>query len=421
MATVKTLIGNIKGPQGEQGPQGPQGEQGLRGPQGEQGPQGPQGESSKINYITVAQDGTGDFTTLTEAFNSFDAGDSPSILLKPGEYREVLYLRNKFKNVNLIGTDRDLCRIADYSGKYCNSPMVISGNFTLKNLTFVMAESANFTPTYDSNDVQNTFPGYALHIDYYSYDDTKQAYGLVENCVMVSSAFPAVGMGLLKNQQVEFRDCKIVRTTTNDAYKRDDWQGAFLCHSANETDQTNQHLLLFNNYMECNYGHSCHIRGELGDPSNFTLTAVGNTFYSDEKGSDSCLYNKSTSKLHKISNGNTASNLNNLTERKWTKIFEKINITENTNYRFGSSIPVDADEIMVIYGLTSKGAIIDYWRQSIVLPKDVIAYGCQTSIFNKPEEYRSMIMSVGSDSLATVNGNSAGWDGLGTYVQVYYR
>lgn len=37
-------VGNIQGPQGEQGPQGPQGPQGLQGPQGEQGLQGPKGD-----------------------------------------------------------------------------------------------------------------------------------------------------------------------------------------------------------------------------------------------------------------------------------------------------------------------------------------------------------------------------------------
>ena len=43
----KILIGNVKGPQGETGPQGPQGIQGEQGPQGiqgEAGPQGPKGE-----------------------------------------------------------------------------------------------------------------------------------------------------------------------------------------------------------------------------------------------------------------------------------------------------------------------------------------------------------------------------------------
>ena len=38
-------VGQIKGPQGETGPQGPQGETGPQGPQGGVGPQGPQGET----------------------------------------------------------------------------------------------------------------------------------------------------------------------------------------------------------------------------------------------------------------------------------------------------------------------------------------------------------------------------------------
>ena len=72
MATVKTFIGNIKGPKGEQGevgPQGPQGEQGPEGkqgitgntgPQGEVGPQGPQGEVGKSAYqIWLDQGNTG--------------------------------------------------------------------------------------------------------------------------------------------------------------------------------------------------------------------------------------------------------------------------------------------------------------------------------------------------------------------------
>ena len=47
MPTVKTYIGNIKGPPGETGPVGPVGPQGPAGeigPQGEQGPAGPRGE-----------------------------------------------------------------------------------------------------------------------------------------------------------------------------------------------------------------------------------------------------------------------------------------------------------------------------------------------------------------------------------------
>ena len=64
MATKKTFIGNIKGPQGEQGiqgiqgltgPQGPQGEQGIQGIQGEQGARGPKGNDGS-DYILTDED-----------------------------------------------------------------------------------------------------------------------------------------------------------------------------------------------------------------------------------------------------------------------------------------------------------------------------------------------------------------------------
>lgn len=42
---AKVLIGNVKGPKGDTGPQGPQGEQGPKGETGAQGPQGPAGET----------------------------------------------------------------------------------------------------------------------------------------------------------------------------------------------------------------------------------------------------------------------------------------------------------------------------------------------------------------------------------------
>ena len=40
----RQLLGNIKGPKGDIGPQGPKGDTGAQGPKGETGPQGPQGE-----------------------------------------------------------------------------------------------------------------------------------------------------------------------------------------------------------------------------------------------------------------------------------------------------------------------------------------------------------------------------------------
>lgn len=48
MATQKTLIGNVRGPQGIQGETGPVGPTGATGPQGETGPQGPQGIQGEV-------------------------------------------------------------------------------------------------------------------------------------------------------------------------------------------------------------------------------------------------------------------------------------------------------------------------------------------------------------------------------------
>lgn len=268
--------------------------------------------SKNESHVVVAKDGTGDFNTIQSAIDSFAKGSNVHIVLKEGVYNEVINVTTKFNNFILEGVSRDLCVIQSTSGKYKDSPLLVSGNFTIRNMSVRIQNDTSWRPTYNTDDVSNTFPGYALHIDQPSLNDTKLNYGLVENCVLFSyDAFPAVGMGTWKNQQVEFRNCKINRWVTDNVYKNDGWQGSFLCHSSNYSDHPNQHLVLVDNTFECNYGKSAHIRGGLGEPSHFNLYAVNNTFYSYELGHDSVEYEKSTSVLHPASYGNTATNLNN--------------------------------------------------------------------------------------------------------------
>ena len=45
---ARILIGNIKGPQGIQGPKGDTGPQGIQGPKGDTGPAGPKGETGSV-------------------------------------------------------------------------------------------------------------------------------------------------------------------------------------------------------------------------------------------------------------------------------------------------------------------------------------------------------------------------------------
>lgn len=269
-------------------------------------------EKKKTNVIRVSKNGNGDYTTINDAIrNAGDIDNPTTIFLYPGVYNEVVYLRGKH-NISIVGTDRDRCIILNDTGKYCNSPLVIGGEFELRNLTIKMTLDSvgSYVPTYDSNNVFTTYPGYALHIDCESKDRTKPATGRISNCTCYSEAFPAVGMGVNQNQTIIFENCEFIRKCTTEIYKQDNWKGAFIGHSSNVNGAINQNLVIRNCVFESNYGYSGNLKADLGDSNNFTLTAINNTFYSETNGVDSFEYEKGFSVLHPMSHGNTAQNLN---------------------------------------------------------------------------------------------------------------
>ena len=244
-------------------------------------------------------------------------GENVNILLKAGEYEEVNSFNAKCPSVRIVGEDRDRCIIIDKTGVYKNSPLVINGNFLLENITFKMTldNVGSWTPTY-TDDTSNTSPGYALHIDSASYDESKQNYGLIKNCRMYSEAFPAVGMGTNKNQTIEFVDCIMERKCTNPNFIRDNWRGAFLCHNSNYENAYNQKLILRNNIFRSNYGYACHIRGDVGASieygGNMTIEAIGNSFYSDDTEYSLCKWDRGATTLSGNSHSNSDDNLNAL-------------------------------------------------------------------------------------------------------------
>lgn len=386
-------------------------------------------ELSPSVFISVAQDGSGDFKTLNEAFNSVEEGSNVYILLMEGEYNEIINLSCRFNFVSIIGSNRDKCVIINKTGMYKNSPFLISGNFTLENITFEMtlSNTGSWTPTYDHSDVNNTFPGYALHIDDNSYNRTEYAKGFIRNCIVYSEAFPAVGMGVNNKQYIEFNSCQFIRKCTNTNYQHDDWKGAFYCHSSNDSSAVSQNLTLINNIFQCNYGYSAHIRADLGTPTEFSLCSIGNTFYSNTDGADSCYYVKSTSLLDSKSNSNTANNLNSIQgsssgeSSAWNLVYENYNLSENTNYALSKSIPSTANEVMVMMGLTQNSSMITYWRETLVIPYSEIKYGNHMTLFNSTTEYRNIMFSIATKSFNTSTFSSSGWNGLNIGVKVYYR
>ena len=255
------------------------------------------------NHISVRKDGTGDFTTITEALSHFFYGDEVTIKLGKGKYNEVLNIGNKYDLI-IMGEGADNCIIYNESGMYRNAPLTVSGNVFMENVGLYMYANDNFVPDISS---QDTFAGYALHIDGDSRNINGFNYATFINCKFYSTAFPAVGLGTHQRQTIKFNNCEFIRNCTNDNYKYDNWKGAFIGHPDNGSEQN---LIFKDCYFESNYGKSGNLRTDVGEPYNFNLTAINNTFYSNELGCDSFEYTTGQSVLHDSSHGNTSTNLN---------------------------------------------------------------------------------------------------------------
>ena len=270
----------------------------------------------KPSIITVSKKCDGDVFTINGAKSLYSVGDNINIFLKNGIYNEVVSFKGDYNSVILTGEDINNTIIRMVTGKYIDSPLVVWGKFLIENISIEMmiGGAGDWYPTYSDSDVVNTYPGYALHIDGASRNVGETAKGLVRNCYIYSEAFPAVGMGLSKNQYITFDNCEIIRNCTNDVYKKDNWRGAFLCHNSTGAEHVeNQNLILKNCTFKSNYGYSCHLRlnlAILNSSKNFNLTAINNSFYSDDLGQDSCYYEKGDSILNPISNGNSDEDLN---------------------------------------------------------------------------------------------------------------
>ena len=72
-------------------------------------------------YLTVAQDGSGNYTTIQEAVNAMRdfSQERVTIFIKKGMYKEKLVIPSWKTNISLVGESRDSTIITndDYSGK----------------------------------------------------------------------------------------------------------------------------------------------------------------------------------------------------------------------------------------------------------------------------------------------------------------
>lgn len=234
-----------------------------------------------------------------------------TIIINPGVYDEMINIINK--EISLLGTDREKCIIQNTTGRYCDAPVAAGGNFKLENLTIKMTleNVGDWEPTYAGTNVQETYPGYALHIDYPNLPGTNTIQeGKVINCICYSEAFPAVGLGINENQRIVFENCEFIRNATQENYQRNKWQGAFVAHASNY-DVENQYLEVIDCKFTTNYGNAANFLMTLAGEEHANLLAINNTFWSDELQSADCVdYAKGNSILNELSQGNTAQCLN---------------------------------------------------------------------------------------------------------------
>lgn len=112
------------------------------------------GQSDGPSEITVAQDGSGLFKTVQEGINAAPTGspDHPTVIhVKPGVYKEVLYVQREKRYVQLLGDDPDPTKTVITYGLYAGmtgldgkpigtfrtpTAYIDADDFTVRNITF---------------------------------------------------------------------------------------------------------------------------------------------------------------------------------------------------------------------------------------------------------------------------------------------
>lgn len=175
-------------------------------------------ETHRSEEYIIAQDGSGDFTTIQDGVNKAQDGDV--LIIREGIYNEAVRLMNK--DISLIGTDKDRCILKYDTNSYRHSPLTIAAG-TVENLTICGVDTGmericltddeiakiNEELVGDSWERQKNYKGYAVHID------QNFLYGRnlkFKNCHIFSENSHCVGIGTRGNSSISFENCDFVST-----------------------------------------------------------------------------------------------------------------------------------------------------------------------------------------------------------------
>ena len=161
------------------------------------------------DYI-VAKDGSGNFTSVTEACNVAKAGES--IYIKSGVYDNEVIVGTWSKKLYLVGESAKDTIIKNSLGDYNRPPIQIGGGY-LKNITFY----SEYTGTQERG--TGATMSYAVHSE---SDNLANDNLTIEDCILISDYAPSFGMGMRGGCNVTLKNC----------YLKGTYRGALLFHDA---------------------------------------------------------------------------------------------------------------------------------------------------------------------------------------------
>lgn len=173
-------------------------------------------EASQPNEYIIAQDGSGNFSTIQEGVDAAKDGDT--LLIQKGIYNEEVIITNK--EVNLIGVDKTLCIIQYNTLTYRHVPLTIAAgrveNLTLRGTSVGAAPESSKDEEFAQMDVelsanlwehQKNYKGYAVHIDQNYLYERQLSF---KNCRIISDNNHCVGIGTRGSSAITFEACDII-------------------------------------------------------------------------------------------------------------------------------------------------------------------------------------------------------------------
>ena len=252
--------------------------------------------TEKRQYI-IAQDGTGDFSTIQEGVDN--ASDGDTLIVYPGIYTEAVQVMGK--EVHIIGLSKDLCILQYDAASYRKSPLTVAAG-KIANLTIYSINSGMGQPVLteeeiaainaelvgDSWERQKNYKGYAVHVD------QNFLYGrsvTFENCRVISQNNHCAGIGTRGDSTVSFENCELISLGGGSCIFLHDptsidvsGKASFVMKGCQLTSylcpyvMTFQSLLPEYNQLELTFQNTCVRAVEFADDGSYVASDVNSSF-----------------------------------------------------------------------------------------------------------------------------------------------